>query len=794
MSRDLADSLGAERPELDPSARGARPEPDALQRPELRRRAPPRLPGGIDPPAALPDPEFSSAALALLERRYLLRDGAGQSVESPRQALWRVAAHVASGELDQPGGDQATAEALAREFYLAMARRTFLPSSPILANAGTRTPMLAACFVLPLEDSIDSIYASLHKAACLHAHGGGTGFDFSPLSPRGRPLSRGGRAEGPLRFIEAYGAATLAPSPGAFRGGANMAVLRVDHPDILEFIHAKDTPGRLPNFNLSVALSERFLRQLAEAPDSAHSVRHPRDGAEQPLRRGDRPCSVAELWQELCQAAHRHGEPGLFFVDRANAADPVPSLGPIAATNPCGEQPLRPHESCLLASINLARLVRGSGPSADLDWAELARLTRLGVRFLDDALEVAWWPSPELAAAARASRRIGLGVMGWADALFELGLPYDSEEACALGGQVMRLIAAEARAASALLAEQRGSFPAYPGSRFDREGLPMRNSHRTSLAPTGALSILAGCSPGIEPAYALAFQRRIAAGPGAPTLLVSEVDPAFERAARAAGVWSEALLQSLLTRPGLSGLPGLPAALREVFVTAREIAPRWHLAMQAAFQEHTDAAISKTILLPAGAGPEQVRLVFDLAARSGVIGLTCYRDGSRSEQPLRAPAGEPVPVNLPGIMPSLRVREETAAGVLALEVAFDAVNGCEREISARLERGSESSNAELAALCALFSLWLRAGGRFDTALEHLSVNAAPRGSLAQGLEQALRRYQSVRSAREQPRGLAATAAAAPGSDRCFGPCPLCHAPLPAAASCPGCPECGWSPC
>lgn len=732
-------------------------------------------------------------ARALLERRYLLRDGSGQPVETPRQALWRVAAHIASAELDLPGGDFPTAEALAREFYLAMARRTFLPSSPILANAGTETPLLSACFVLPLEDSIDSIYSSLHAAARLHAHGGGTGFDFTPLAPRGEQRPGGARAEGPLRFIEAFSAATLAPAPGAFRGGANMAVLRIDHPDILDFIHAKDAPGRLSNFNLSVAVPERFLRQLQQAPDSPHLVRHPQTGEEQPLLRAGAACSAGELWEELCRAAHRHGEPGLFFVDRANAADPVPALGPIAATNPCGEQPLRPHESCLLASINLARLVRGDGADRDLDWAELARLTRLGVRFLDDALEVAWWPDPELGAAARATRRIGLGVMGFAEALYQLGLPYDSEEACSLGGQIMRLIGAEARSASGLLAEQRGSFPAYRGSKYERGGKPMRNSHRTSLAPTGALSILAGCSPGIEPVYALAFQRRISGGAGTPPLLVSEVDPAFERAAREAGVWSESLLQGLLAGAASPAVAGLPAALREVFVTAREVAPRWHLAMQAAFQEHTDAAIAKTILLPASAGPEQVRLVFDLAAQSPVIGLTCYRDGSRSEQPLSTSGFEPVPAELPGVMPSLRVREETAAGVLALEVACDPHSGQEREISARLERGSEASAAELGALCRLFSLWLRAGGRFETALEHLSAGGPPRGSLAQALEQALRRYQAAR-AQPSTRNLGPRPESPGVPQRTFGPCPLCQAPLPPAAACPGCAECGWSPC
>ncbi len=782
-----------------------------------------------DPPDDLPDPELTENARTVLARRYLLRDEQGQVVETPRKMYWRVAQHVAGAELEYPGGTEQIAYDWARRFYRAMAARQFLPNSPTLHNSGTAHPMCSACFVIPIQDSIESIYSGLRAAALVHKAGGGTGFDFSRLRPHGdRVGPTGGTTDGPVSFLRAYSQATAAIRQGSFRQGANMGILRCDHPDILEFIAAKHDMAELTNFNISVAITDEFLDRLSSNPNLPHEVVHPRSGARTVLRRSDEShWTVGELWRELAEHAHKSGEPGLFFVDRANADDPVPSLGPIRATNPCGEQPLHDWDSCNLGSLNIAAFVRESDGEVDFDWDSFANVARLATRFLDDVIEAGELPLPELTEASRKTRRIGLGVMGFADALFRLALPYDTEEACAFGEQVMRVLSREAFETSRQLASERGCFEAWSESRYARENLPMRNAFRTTVAPTGTISILAGCSGGIEPVFSLVYLRQVMADEfGEPTIL-REVDATFERTARRQGFWSDDLVARILERGSLREIEQVPELLREVFVTARDIAPRWHLAMQAAFQTHCDSSISKTINFPADATVEQVAELFDLAIEHDVRGLTCYRDGSRDRQPMalsgsmRSSASQapldlpaariPTPIDLPEVLPSLSLRQTTSLGPLAVRISIDPASGAELEVSAHLDAPGDHPDADLTATCRMLSLWLRASGKLEVALDEIRGRVGDGGVRAaapqvEGLVAALRRYLVAKQAhgtealllgKVPPNAWRETPRSAPIARRSFAPrvtCPQCGGELAFQEGCAKCQACGFGQC
>ena len=791
----------------------------------VRGEADPEGTFAIDPPAHLPAPQLSENARIVLERRYLLRDEQGRVDETPRQLFWRVASFVARAERVLPDGGEEFAQEWAERFYTLMATRRFLPNSPTLHNAGTKEPMCSACFVLPIEDSIESIYDTLKAAAMVHKSGGGTGFDFSELRPRGdRVGPSGGATDGPVAFLRAYSQAMLAIRQGTFREGANMGILRVDHPDVLEFLAAKQDPRELRNFNLSVSVDDAFLDRLSSTPDEPHEVRHPQTGERSRLEREDgTPWTVREIWRELARHAHATGEPGLFFVDRANADDPVPSMGRIVATNPCGEQPLHPWESCNLGSINLASFVRGHGSGVDFDWQELAATVRTAVRFLDDVVEMNQLPLPELQRANRETRRIGLGVMGFADALFLLHLPYDSEEGCAFGEQIQRVISDEAHQASRELAELRGSFDAWPESAYAERDVPMRNAFRTTIAPTGTISILAGCSGGIEPVFSLVFLRQVMADErGEPTVL-REVNPTFEQLARSRGFWSEALARTILERGSVQECHEVPPVVREVFVTARDIAPRWHLAMQAAFQAHCDSAISKTINFPREATVEEVEALYDLAVEHDVRGLTCYRDGSRDRQPMAlagslrgGPAAPPPePVDLPEILPSLSVRQPTSFGNLQVKISVDPASEAELDVFAHVESGAtESGDADLVATCRMLGLWLRSGGRLATALDELgasSLDTRRTPTLVQGLIRALRRYLTAKRRHglealllgkvpssawdEEPPPLPARNRTQAGvSDTLRLRCPACGGEMAFQEGCVTCQACGFGQC
>ncbi len=554
-------------------------------------------------------------ALAVLKRRYLSRDNQGEIDETPGQMFRRVARFIAREE-EKYGGDPGEAEEL---FYQVMASRRFLPNSPTLMNAGTRLGLLSACFVLPVPDSIPGIFESVKNMAIIHQAGGGTGFSFSRLRPRGdRVGSTMGIASGPVSFMGAFDGATEVVKQGGRRRGANMGVLRVDHPDIMDFIGAKQRQGALTNFNLSVAATDSFMEAARNGGE--YSLVNPRTGGTTGSLRAD------AVLGAIASAAWQCGDPGMLFLDRINRDNPTPGLGTIEATNPCGEQPLLPYESCNLGSIDLSRLVSGS----DIDWRQLGQLVDTGVRLLDDVIDANRFPLKEIERMTLGNRKIGLGVMGLAQAFIRLGIRYDSREALDKAEAIMAFISERAVACSRRLGRERGSFPNFPESTWKQRGFDaMRNATLTTIAPTGSISVIAGTTSGIEPLFAISFVREVMDG-----IRLLETNADFQRVAAEKGFLTEDLMNLIARSGSIRHLEQIPGEVREIFVTALDIEPRWHIRMQAAFQKHVDNAVSKTVNLPRDASIDQVRRAFMLAWEQGCKGITVFRYGSRSEQVL----------------------------------------------------------------------------------------------------------------------------------------------------------------
>jgi len=564
------------------------------------------------------DKLLSPGAVVVLEMRYLKKDRSGAVVETPSDMFRRVAKNIAEAE-NLYGGE---AEKYEEAFFSALSSLEFLPNSPTLMNAGLRLQQLAACFVLPIEDSLDSIFESVKETAVIHQSGGGTGFSFSRLRPSNDIVgSTGGIASGPVSFMRVFNAATEAIKQGGTRRGANMGVLRVDHPDILSFIAAKDDPVALNNFNLSVAVTDRFMEAVEDK--GSYELRNPRTGAVSATLK------AADVFERIAEAAWRSGEPGVLFIDRINRDNPTPALGEFEATNPCAEQPLLPYEPCNLGSINLAGFATGV-QKRSIDFTRLEATVRLAVRFLDDVIDMSRYPVERIGVLARGNRKIGLGVMGFADLLVRLRLRYGSAESFRVAEDLMRFISRTAWDESRRLAVQRGPFPNLPGSVFDRLGAaPVRNATTTTVAPTGTLSIIAGCSSGIEPYYSLSYTRQVLNG-----VKIDEVNPLVGEVAREEGCYSEDLFEFIRKGGSINERAEVPEEVRRLFVTAFDIGAEEHIKMQAAFQKYTDNAVSKTINMAPGASAEDVARAFMLAYRLGCKGVTVYRSGTRAGQVL----------------------------------------------------------------------------------------------------------------------------------------------------------------
>ncbi|HNS20293.1 MAG TPA: adenosylcobalamin-dependent ribonucleoside-diphosphate reductase [Sedimentisphaerales bacterium] len=564
-------------------------------------------------------------AIEVLRRRYLLKDESRRIVETPSEMFRRVAHHVAQAEAGYGSGSRV--QEAEEVFYRMMRSREFLPNSPTLMNAGTPLGQLCACFVLPVEDSVEGIFKALADMARIHQTGGGTGFSFSRLRPRGDLVgSTMGRASGPISFLGIFDKATEVIVQGGRRRGANMGVLRCDHPDIVDFIEAKVGSNALRNFNLSVGVTDPFMRAVAR--NRPFDLVNPRTG-KSVARVGAR-----SLFDLIVNAAWRTGDPGVLFLDQVNRRNPTPGLGRIEATNPCGEVPLLPHESCILASINLDRMTTdddtaGCTGNAGVDWARLRDRVHWGVRFLDDVIDVNCYPLESIALATRANRKIGLGVMGFADMLIRLGIPYGAPEAVAFADKLMRFIRRESLAASESLARRRGVFPHFRRSIYAGTGRRLRNATVNTIAPTGTISIIAGCSSGIEPLFAVSFVRNVLSG-----TRLFESHPLFEKVARERGFYRRDLAAEVARRPSLAKVRGVPRDVKRLFATAFDVTPRQHLEIQAAFQRHTDNAVSKTINLPADATVEDVREIYLAAHRLRCKGITVYRYGSKADQVL----------------------------------------------------------------------------------------------------------------------------------------------------------------
>jgi ribonucleoside-diphosphate reductase alpha chain len=564
---------------------------------------------------------LSAPAIAVLEKRYLRKDAQGRVIETPEEMFWRVARNIA--EAERFYGKKTSPEELSEVFFRMMASLDFLPNSPCLMNAGRDLQQLAACFVLPVEDSLDSIFETVKQTALIHQSGGGTGFSFSRLRPKDDTVqTTGGVASGPTSFMRVFNMATEVIKQGGTRRGANMGVLRVDHPDIMEFITIKKNPDEMTNFNLSVGLTKEFMEALEK--EGEYSLINPRTKKEVGRQK------AWEVFEAVVKAAWETGDPGVLFLDRINEANPTPQMGDMESTNPCGEVPLLPYEPCVLGSINLSHMVKERNGGWEVDFEKIKKTVRHAIHFLDNVVDMNQYPLPQIAQMAKGNRKIGLGAMGLAHFFIRLGIPYNSPKALEVARGLMSFIQHQARERSMELAEARGVFPNFLGSIYSRnEGMRLRNATVTTIAPTGTLSLIADCSSGIEPLFSIQYIRRALEG-----MEFQMTDPLFLEIGEKEGFLNPDLMKALSEGANLRDLPDVPPHIKELFITTFEIPPAWHIKIQAAFQEYTDNAVSKTINFPRDATKEDVKEAFLLAYRERCKGIAIYRSGSKAKQVL----------------------------------------------------------------------------------------------------------------------------------------------------------------
>ncbi len=632
---------------------------------------------------------LSDNAMKVLESRYLRRNEYHEVIEKAADLFKRVAKNIAQAGTKYDENVEKDQE----DFYRIMADLDFLPNSPTLMNAGNELQQLAACFVIPIEDTMEGIFEAVKNAALIHKSGGGTGFSFSRLRPKNDVVkTTGGIASGPISFMEVFDAATNTIKQGGKRRGANMGILNVDHPDILDFITCKKDNDRLNNFNISVAVTEKFM--AAVLADEEYDLINPHNNE----KAGQ--LKARFVFNLIVEMAHKNGEPGIVFMDRINKDNPTPAIGAIESTNPCGEQPLLPFEACNLGSVNLANMVKEGPEGYKIDFGHLKNITRIGVKFLDNVIDMNRYPLPEIKQMSLANRKIGLGVMGWADMLIKLRIPYNSQEAVDLAERVMGFIKREAEKASEELAKTRGVFPNFEGSTLEK---PLRNATLTTIAPTGSISIIANCSSGIEPLYAISYKRNVI------DRILTEVHPLFVEVAKEEGFYSEELIERIGKEGSLNDIDEIPAIIKEIFVTAHNIEPEWHIKTQAFFQKHVDNAVSKTVNFRNEATPEEIAEVFMLAYKLDCKGVTIYRDGSRDLQVLVSGEKSSKPKTKrarPKTTIGTTTKTEIGCGKLYITINSDEEGIC--EVFTSVGRGG-GCHSQSEATSRLISLALRAG-------------------------------------------------------------------------------------
>jgi len=760
--------------------------------------------------------KLSENALKVLERRYLKRDEEGKVVETPDEMFLRVASAIAEAD-KLYGKSEKEISQLKDVFYKSMTSLEFLPNSPCLMNAGKDLGQLSACFTLPIEDSMESIFETLKVTSLIHKSGGGTGFSFSRLRPKNAVVkTTGGIASGPISFMRVYDAATEAVKQGGTRRGANMGILRVDHPDVMEFTTCKEKDGQISNFNISIAITDDFMQKLEKAQEYGLVDPH----THKPVKM----VNPKDVFGLIVKQAHKNGEPGLIFIDRINQHNPTPKLGDIESTNPCGEQPLLPYESCDLGSLNLAVMCKKVNARNEIDWDKIKETTRLAVHFLDNLIDVNKFPLPQIEKATKATRKIGLGVMGWASLLISLNIPYNSEEGVALAEKVMSFILNEANKRSLELGREKGVFPAFKGSIYDKKdnSTRMRNATLTTIAPTGTISIIASpCSSGIEPLFAISYYRNVMDNDK-----LVEVEPLFEQLAKERGFYSRELMEKIAEKASIQHIEGIPEDVKRIFVTAHDISPEWHVRMQAAFQKYVHNATSKTINFPHEATIEEVSRAYLLAYELGCKGITIYRDRSREEQVLNV--GTPVyskeankaveskqeiaPRPRPEVIIGTTTKVATGCGNLYVTINVDEED-MPFELFTQMGKAGGCAASQLEAIGRLVSLSFRSGVEVKSIIEQLRNIRCPSPSWEKGQRifscaDAIARVVERRLVHSKP-SLPVDAAPiamkhsgeeAPSSadldDRgnIVGVCPDCGGALRHEEGCVKCHACGYSKC